>query len=243
MPEPVAIRNLLGAATPTISVGVLTADLLALGSEIRTLERAGVRLVHFDVMDGCFCPMTTFGPPLIKAVKTPMLKDVHLLIEYPLDKIPAYVAAGADMITVHLEACGHHPHRVLQSIRSLVNANDPARSIAAGIALNPGTPLTALEPLLGELDMVFLLAVNPGWSGQGFIGTTRARAAKVLDLIRASGRDIFLGVDGGVSRDNIGDVVRMGADIIVTGSAVFDGKNAEANARNLLDAVAKARKV
>lgn len=239
---PTSIRHLLGGVTPTLSVGVLTANLMALGREIALLENEGIRLLHFDVMDGCFCPMLTFGPPLIKGAKTTLLKDVHLLIEDPLEKIPAYVAAGADLITVHLEAC-RHPHRALQVIGAAANANDPARGIARGVALNPGTPICALEPLMGEVDVIFLLAVNPGWSGQSFIAGTAARAARVLDLIRESGRDIFLGIDGGVSKANIEDVVRMGADIIVTGSAVFDGQDASANARHMLQAVARAHKV
>ena len=222
--------------SPTISVGILTADAMSLGSEVRLLEQAGVKMLHFDVMDGCFCPMLTFGPPLIKGIKTSLLKDVHLVIQDPLEKLEAYVAAGADIITVHVEAC-RHPHRVLQVLKQMTNANEPGRGIVRGIALNPGTPLEAVEPLLQDVDMVMLLAVNPGWGGQKFIGTTSARMKKLLDLIRASKRDILIGVDGGVTRDNMDEVARMGADIIVTGSAVFDGKDAAGNARAMLEEV------
>ena len=134
--------ELLRAAAPTVSVGVITANLLSLGSEISLLERTGVKLAHVDVMDGCFCPMMTVGPPFIKAIKTSLLKDVHLMIEEPLEKVADYVAAGADIITIHVEACSH-VHRVLQKLGTLTNVNDAARGIVRGVALNPGTPLEA----------------------------------------------------------------------------------------------------
>jgi ribulose-phosphate 3-epimerase len=226
---------------PAISVGVLTADMMSMGTEIRILEQADVKLLHFDVMDGCFCPMMTFGPPFIKGVKTSLLKDVHLMVENPTDKIDAFVAAGADMITVHLEAC-RHPHRVMQVLGQMANVNEPGRGVLRGIALNPGTPVEFVEPLLQEVDMVTLLAVNPGWGGQKFIGTTPARMARLLKLIRESKRDILAGLDGGITRNNAADAVRMGADIIVTGSAVFDGKDAATNARGMQEIVAAAYK-
>jgi len=235
MAEQTALK-LLRASCPTISVGILTADLLALGSELALLERTGVKLVHIDVMDGCFCPVMTVGPPFIKAVKTPLLKDVHLMIADPLEKIADYVAAGADIITFHPEGCAH-PHRVLQQMRSMTNANDPARGLVRGVALNPGTPLEVLKPLLDELDLVLLLAVNPGWGGQKFIPSTFDRIARVRQMIADSRREILLMVDGGITRANITEVARTGADIIVTGSAVFDGKAAEENARFMMKAV------
>lgn len=222
--------------SPTLSVGIITADLLSLGSELSLLERAGVKLVHIDVMDGCFCPMMTVGPPFIKALKTPLLKDVHLMIADPLEKIADYVAAGADILTFHPEACVH-PHRVLQQMRNMTNANDPARGLLRGVALNPGTPLAVLEPLLDEVEVILLLAVNPGWGGQKFIPSTFERIARTKQLIAASGREILLTVDGGITRSNIAEVARTGVDIIVTGSAVFDGKAAEENARSMLEAV------
>ena len=228
--------KLLRESCPTVSVGILTADLLALGSELALLERTGVKLVHIDVMDGCFCPMMTVGPPSIKAVKTPLLKDVHLMIADPLEKIADYVAAGADIITFHPEGCAH-PHRVLQQMRNMTNANDPARGLVRGVALNPGTPLEVLKPLLDELDLVLLLAVNPGWGGQKFIPSTIDRIARVRQMIADAHREILLMVDGGITRTNIAEVARTGVDIIVTGSAVFDGKAAEENARWMLDAV------
>ena len=223
-------------SAPLISVGILTADLLSLGSELKLMDTAGVKLLHVDVMDGCFCPMMTVGPGFIKAVKTPLLKDIHLMIEDPLNKLESYVAAGADMITVHVESC-RHIHRVLQKLGQMTNANDPNRGILRGIALNPGTPLETITPLIGELDMVFLLAVNPGWGGQKSIPSTRGRLSKLKHMLSDAEKDILVGVDGGITRDNIADVARMDADIIVTGSAVFDGKTPLENAKFMISAV------
>jgi ribulose-phosphate 3-epimerase len=235
MPEPSAL-NVLRDLSPTVSVGILTADLLRLGSELSLLERTGVKLLHVDVMDGCFCPMMTVGPPFIKALKTPLLKDVHLMIDEPLEKVADYIAAGADLITIHPEACTH-VHRVLQKMRTLTNANDPARGIIRGVALNPGTPLQVLDPILDEVELILLLAVNPGWGGQKFIPATAGRIEKTRRLIADSGGKILLGVDGGITRDNVAEVVKTGVDVVVTGSAVFDGKAPEENARFMLQAV------
>lgn len=235
------LLDLVRRAAPTISVGMLTADLLSLGSELTLLEQAGVKLVHVDVMDGCFCPMMTVGPPLIGAMKTSMLKDVHLMIQRPLEKLESYVAAGADMITVHAEACPH-PHRVLQSLGTMRNVNDADRGLLRGVALNPGTPLEVIDPLLDELEMVLLLAVNPGWGGQKFIPATGRRIARAGEMIRSAGVDVLVGVDGGIKRDNVADVARLGVDIIVTGSAVFDGKKPAQNAQFMLNAVKAAPK-
>jgi ribulose-phosphate 3-epimerase len=233
--------EILRAGAPTVSIGVITANLLSLGSEIALLESTSAKLAHFDVMDGCFCPMMTVGPPFIKAIKTSLLKDVHLMIEEPLEKVAEYVAVGADIVTIHVEACSN-PHRVLQKLGSLTNANDAERGVVRGVAVNPGTPLEALEPLLDELEYISLLAVNPGWGGQKYIPATTARIARVQKMIAASGRNIILGVDGGITKENIAQVAATGADLIVTGSAVFDGKTPEANARFMLDAVAAVKK-
>lgn len=223
-------------ASPLISVGVLTADLMSLGSELTLMESAGVKLLHVDVMDGCFCPVMTIGPCLIKAMKTPLFKDIHLLIDEPLNKLEGYVAAGADMVTVQVESC-RHIHRVLQRLGEMTNANDPDRGIMRGIALNPGTPLEVITPLTDELEMVFLLAVNPGWSGQKFISVTRLRLALLKQMIGKAKKDILVGIDGGVTRNNIADVARMDVDIIVTGSAVFDGKTPLENAKFMISTV------
>jgi ribulose-phosphate 3-epimerase len=233
---PDTAREALKAAAPALSVGVLTADLLALGSELRVIEQAGIAVVHFDVMDGGFVPMMTFGPPVIRAVRTGLLKDAHLMIDEPLAKVADYVAAGADIVTVHVEA-SRHIHRVLQQLGQMKNANDPQRGIVRGVALNPGTPVETVEPLLDQLDLVVLLAVNPGWGGQSFIPATMRRIEHVRKIAATASRDILIGVDGGITLHNVAEVARGGADLIVAGSAVFDGKSAAENARAMLQAV------
>jgi ribulose-phosphate 3-epimerase len=232
--------ELLRSAAPTVSIGVVTANLLSLGSEILLLESTGAKLAHFDVMDGCFCPMMTVGPPFIKAIKTSLLKDVHLMIDEPLEKVAEYVTVGADIVTIHVEACSN-VHRVLQKLGTLKNVNDPERGVVRGIALNPGTPLEAIDPLLDEIEMISLLAVNPGWGGQKYIPSTTARIGRVQHMIAGSGKDIILCVDGGITKDNIAEIAATGTDLIVTGSAVFDGKAPEANARFMLETVAAVR--
>jgi len=226
--------ELLRQLSPTLSVGVLAADLMNLGSEVSLLEKTDVKLAHVDVMDGCFTPMMTVGPPFVKALKTRLLKDVHLMIQDPLEKLDEYVAAGADVITVHAES-QTHIHRVFQKLGQMSNANDPARGLVRGVALNPGTPLAVIKPLIDELELVMLLGINPGWGGQSFIPSTFARIEKVKGMIAEAERDILLCVDGGVTRDNITDLATAGVDIVVTGSAVFDGKNPVENAEFMLD--------
>lgn len=227
----------LRSLCPTVSVGILTADLMDLGSELDVLERVGVGVVHVDVMDGCFCPSMTVGPSYIKGLRTPLLKDVHLMVHEPLDKLAAYVAAGADIVTVHVEAAVHI-HRVLQRLGGMEHSAGPDRGIVRGLALNPGTPLEWLAPpLLDELDMVVLLGIDPGWGGQTFAPATLSRIARVKEMFSAAGRDVLVCVDGGITRENIAEVAAAGPDLIVAGSAVFDGKAAAANAAFMLSAM------
>ncbi|MEA3337909.1 MAG: ribulose-phosphate 3-epimerase [Chloroflexota bacterium] len=222
---------------PTVSVGMLTADLLNLGSELAAIEQAGVGLLHVDVMDGNFCPGLTVGPPLIKAMnRSSMLLDAHLMIQNPLDSLESYVKAGADIVTIQVEST-IHPHRVLQALGKMTSVREPGGRIVRGVALNPGTPLEALDPLMDEIELIMLLAVNPGWSGQKFIPSTEGKIANARQMTRNAGKDILIAVDGGITRDNVAQVSRMGPDIVVSGSAVFDGKAPAENALFMLDSV------
>ena len=221
----VLLARLLGGG-PTLSAGVLTADLLHLGSELERLEEAGVDVVHVDVMDGVFCPAITVGPPLVKAIPGSFVRDVHLMIEEPLEKLEPFVEAGAGILTFHVEAT-RHPHRVLQALAGT--------GVVRGVAVNPGTPLAAVEPLLDDLELILVLAVNPGWPGQRFLETTGDRLAAARALI--ADREIAVAVDGGVTRANAARVASLGPDLIVAGSAVFDGGDATDNARLVLDAL------
>jgi ribulose-phosphate 3-epimerase len=209
---------------------VLTADLLRLGEELNALDEAAVELAHVDVMDGVFCPQTTVGPPLVKALPDRFVKDVHLMVDEPLDKVHAYVEAGAGIVTFHVEAT-RHPHRVLQSLAGT--------GVVRGVGLSPGTPVAVVEPLLDELELVLVLAVNPGWSGQSFLPSTERRVAELRGLI--AGRQIVVAVDGGITKANVEHVASLGVEVIVTGSAVYDGIAPAENARTMLEAAKQAR--
>ncbi|MDD5675038.1 MAG: ribulose-phosphate 3-epimerase [Chitinivibrionales bacterium] len=215
------ISELLSRLCPAMSVGAISAEVPNLGRDCEELQKAGAGILHFDVIDGLFAPQLTAGPFFVKGLKTPLLKDVHLMINDPLKTIADFAAAGADMITVHVESCGH-VHRVLQAIGALANVNDAGRGIARGLALNPGTPLEVIEPLLDEIDMVCLLAVNPGFAGQRFIEKTLERFARLKVLLAETERRIFTCLDGGITRANIAMVAAAGADIVVSGSAIFE---------------------
>lgn len=213
---------------PLLSAGMLTADLLRLDDELQAMDDAGVDLIHIDVMDGVFCPPLTLGAPIVKAIPDRFVKDVHLMIDDPLTKVEAFVEAGASILTFHLEATCH-AHRVLQTLAG--------SRLVRGIAVNPGTPVTAIEPLLDDVELILVLAVNPGWSGQAFSPATGDRLAQARALV--ADRAILIGVDGGVTRENVDRVVALGPDVVVAGSAIFDGVAPADNARALKDALAR----
>ena len=199
-----------------IAPSILSADFAALGEEVRAISAAGADYVHVDVMDGHFVPNLTIGPGVVKALRphSPLPFDVHLMIA-PVDPyVPAFAEAGADIITVHPEA-GPHVHRTVQLIRSLGKK--------AGIALNPGTPVEALDYLLDAIDLVLVMSVNPGFGGQSFIESQLAKIAAVRRRIDASGRAIELEVDGGINPDMAARAVAAGADLLVAGTAAFAG--------------------
>ncbi len=228
--------ELLRRSSPTLSVGILAADVMNLGSELALLERAGIKAIHFDVMDGTFVPMMTVGPPFVKAVKTRLLKDVHLMIQDPQPKIKDYVHAGADILTLHVESC-EDLRPVLRELGTMENQNDPDRGLVRGVALNPDTPIEVLEPLLDDIEMLVILAVDPGVKRQIPMDATQTKFAKVREMVSAANKNILFCVDGGVKRDNISVIAKMGADIVVSGSAIFAGKAPAENAQFMLNAL------
>ncbi|VAX21781.1 Ribulose-phosphate 3-epimerase [hydrothermal vent metagenome] len=227
--------DILREQSPTISPGVISADLMSLNTELLKLEEAGLRMVHFDVMDGHFVPSLTVGPPFVKAVKTTLLKDVHLMINGADKMASDFISAGADIITVHIEACDD-ALGLLENIGGMENVNDPQRGIVRGIAINPSTPVEAVEALLGQVELIVLLAVDPSGVASPSFDLTVERFEKLKQIVSASGLDILLCVDGGVKKNNIGEYAKMGADIYVSGSALFSGAIDE-NVRFMLDAL------
>jgi ribulose-phosphate 3-epimerase len=201
-----------------ISPSILSADFARLGEEVAALERAGADWAHVDVMDGRFVPNMTIGPLVVKALKrsTKLPLDVHLMIVEPERYVEDFAQAGADIITVHAEACTHL-HRVLQQIRGLGKR--------AGVSLNPHTPEDVLRYVLELTDLVLVMSVNPGFGGQDFIPAVLPKISRIRAMIRASGKPIHLEVDGGVKPGTAKQVVEAGADVLVAGSAVFGAKS------------------
>ena len=199
-----------------ISPSILSADFASLGAEIAAVSAAGADWIHVDVMDGHFVPNITIGPMVVKALRkhSKLPFDVHLMIT-PVDPmVPAYVDAGADVISFHPEA-GPHIHRTIQLIKS--------HGKKAGCVLNPATPLSSIENVLGDLDLVLVMSVNPGFGGQAFIESQLAKIAALRKAIDALGKSIDLEVDGGVNPETAKRCIKAGADVLVAGTAVFSG--------------------
>lgn len=212
--------------TPALAPSILSADFGRLAEEVRAVEEAGADLIHVDIMDGHFVPNITIGPDVVAAIRkaTRLPVDTHLMIENADLWIDRFVDAGADMVSVHVEACPHL-HRTLTSIR--------AGGARPGIVLNPATPLATIDSILEEADYVLLMSVNPGFGGQKFIPSVRAKVTELRSRIESRRAGVQIQVDGGVDEGNIADLVRDGVDILVAGSAVFSGGDPAAAVRRL----------
>jgi len=216
-----------------LAPSILSADFARLGDDARAAVEGGAQLLHVDVMDGHFVPNITIGPPVVsslrKAVTVPL--DVHLMIENPDQFIPAFVDAGADWISVHQEAC-IHLNRTLELIKS--------HDVKAGVVLNPATPVQTLGEVLDIVDYILVMSVNPGFGGQKFIPGSLEKVRKLGTMRNAKGLDYRIEIDGGVSLNNVAEIAKAGAEILVAGNAVFGKGNVKDNVKNLLKAANEA---
>jgi len=201
-----------------ISPSILSADFLRLGEELRAVEEAGADYIHVDVMDGAFVPNITIGPFIVEALKrgTRLPLDVHLMIEAPERYIADFAKAGSSIITVHAEAA-RHLHKTVQMIK------DAGKK--AGVSVNPATPVEALSEVMGEIDLILIMSVNPGFGGQSFIKGAIKKIEKARTMITEAGRPIELEVDGGIKTDNIREAARAGAGVFVSGSGIFGARD------------------
>ena len=217
--------------TVRIAPSILSANFANLAEDIRKVEEAGAHMLHVDVMDGHFVPNITLGPPVLKSIRkaTKLPLDVHLMISEPDQFIPAFVDAGADVLTVHAEAATHLD-RTLNFIRSL--------KVGVGVSLNPSTPLSVLDLTLGLVDMLLIMSVNPGFGGQKFIGYSLDKIRQARQMIDDRKLRCVIEVDGGVDHDTLPAVVRAGADVIVAGSAIFLAADPGRKVREMLEIAA-----
>jgi len=212
-----------------IAPSILSADFSRLGEQIKTVERAGASLLHVDVMDGRFVPNITVGLPVMRAISrtTQLPIDAHLMIVEPARYVESFVAAGAQMVSIHIEA-DPHAHRTLTAIR--------AAGAQAGIAINPATSLSALEEAIKFVDFVLVMSVNPGFGGQEFIGSSLDKVRRLRKMLDERGLKARIEIDGGIDQDNVAEVAGAGAEIIVAGSAIFGALDPAVALRELREA-------
>ena len=199
-----------------LAPSMLSADFKELGKEIKTIEENGAKYLHFDVMDGIFVPSISFGMPVLKSIRpgTNLVCDVHLMITEPIRYVEEFAKAGADLITIHLEAC--------EDVDATI-AKIKACGCKVGVSIKPNTPVSALQPYLEKVDMILIMSVEPGFGGQKFIPSSLEKISETKTMIDASGLNIDIQVDGGIYTHNVEEVLKAGANIIVAGSAVFNG--------------------
>ncbi|MEC8023887.1 MAG: ribulose-phosphate 3-epimerase [Myxococcota bacterium] len=207
-------------AEPQIAPSILAADFSILADEVAAVERAGAHIIHVDVMDGHFVPNLTLGPPIVASLRprTALPLDCHLMVENPDELIAPFIRAGADMISVHVETCPHL-HRTIQQIRSI--ALDVGRKVLAGVVLNPGTPVSSLEWIIGDIDYVLVMSVNPGFGGQSFIPSSLEKIRQLRAMANARNQELIIQIDGGVKENNAALCREAGVDWFVAGSAIF----------------------
>lgn len=215
--------------TPLIAPSILSADFGRLAEAVQKVEAAGADWIHVDVMDGHFVPNLTIGPPVVEAIRkaTTLPLDVHLMMTNPDSFIQEFAEAGATILTVHVEACPHL-HRTLQSIKE--------HGVKAGVSLNPGTSASSLDQVVGDVDLVLVMSVSPGFGGQKFIPSSLDKIRRIRTMIRETGGSAYLEVDGGVKEDNAGAILKAGADVLVSGSAIFGSRDMTATINHMRSA-------
>lgn len=210
-----------------LAPSLLAVDYCNIEANIRLLEKANVTWLHLDVMDGCFVPNISFGEPVIRCIRkiTDMFFDVHLMVSNPIRYIDDYVNAGADLITVHYEACDDLDATLDAVIK---------KGVKVGVSIKPDTDVAVLEPYMDKLDLILVMSVEPGFGGQKFMPKSLQKLEALKSMVLASKKDIMLEIDGGITHDNVKDVIDAGANVIVSGSSVFNG-NINDNVRGFLD--------